>query len=257
MKIFSSMTDWQSARKQLAADLTLGFVPTMGNLHPGHVSLFERCRRENACVVGSIFINPTQFNQREDYLHYPKTMDEDLALLEKSGVDFCLVPNEEMIYADQYRYQVACAEQPLEGQFRPGHFNGMLTVVLKWLNLVKPQRVYLGEKDYQQYQLINDMVQAFFLDIDVQLCPTIREASGLAYSSRNNRLNPEERKLAEKFATVFHQAKSCKEIQTELAALGIKIDYIEDFENRRFGAVYIGSQRLIDNYALPISNTSA
>lgn len=121
---------------------------------------------------------------------------------------------------------------------------------MKLLNLVKPHRSYFGEKDYQQYLLIRDMVQAFFLDTDVIVCPTIREKSGLACSSRNNRLTPEERILADMFAKIFHQPKSCEAIKEELIQQGFNIDYVEEHDQRRFAAVYIGPVRLIDNYAL-------
>jgi pantoate--beta-alanine ligase len=133
---------------------------------------------------------------------------------------------------------------------RPGHFSGVLTVVMMWLQIVKPQRSYFGEKDYQQYQLIRDMTQTFFMDIEIIACPTIREASGLAFSSRNTLLNAEERHVAEQFAQIFHQNKTCEDITKELRQLGINIDYVEDRQQRRFAAVYIGDIRLIDNYAL-------
>jgi pantoate--beta-alanine ligase len=171
--------------------------------------------------------------------------------MEQLGVDYCLCPEASAIYHDNYCYRIEETQQALilEGVKRPGHFNGVLTVVMKLLNLVKPHRSYFGEKDYQQYILIRDMARAFFLDTDVILCPTIRESSGLACSSRNSRLNPEERMLADKFAEIFHQSKSCEAIKRELIQEGIVVDYIEDYEQRRFAAVLIGPVRLIDNYA--------
>jgi len=161
-----------------------------------------------------------------------------------------LLPDEQTMYADKYRYQLQENEYSLlmEGQQRPGHFTGVLTVVMKLLNLVKPQRAYFGEKDYQQLQLIREMVNAFFMDIDIKGCPTIRESSGLAYSSRNNRLNPEQRLLAEQFARIFHQQLPCAEIIAELISIGVAVDYIIDYQDRRFAAVNIGDIRLIDNY---------
>lgn len=252
MQIIHSIAEWRDIRRQMPTDLSLGFVPTMGNLHPGHASLYEQSRRDNDLSIASIFINPTQFNQKEDYHQYPKTLDDDLDLLQKMGVDYCLLPEENSIYPDGYRYRIeeTMHSLQLEGLKRPGHFQGVLTVVMILLQLVKPQRAYFGEKDYQQYLLIRDMINAFFLDIDVTLCPTIRESSGLAYSSRNNRLNPRERELAEQFAMIFHQNKPCVEIQAELTQLGIQVDYIEEQHQRRFAAVYIGAVRLIDNYAI-------
>lgn len=142
--------------------------------------------------------------------------------MKDSGVDFCILPDEKSIYADGYNYQVHERQlcQLMEGAHRPGHFNGVLTVVMKLLNLVKPHRAYFGEKDYQQYLLIQGMAKAFFMDIEIKVCPTIREASGLAYSSRNNRLNKEQKTLAEEFAALFqtkkvnmranHQGINCK-----------------------------------------------
>ncbi|OEH46993.1 Pantothenate synthetase [Legionella parisiensis] len=161
----------------------------MGNLHAGHASLFLTSKKENDHTASSLFINPTQFNQAEDFKHYPRTLDADLKIMEDSGVDFCILPDEKSIYADGYNYQVHEHQlcQLMEGAHRPGHFNGVLTVVMKLLNLVKPHRAYFGEKDYQQYSLIHGMAKAFFMDTEIKACPTIREASGLAYSSRNNR----------------------------------------------------------------------
>ena len=250
MKIINDIQDWQTIRQTFSPTHSIGFVPTMGNLHKGHASLFEICKQQNDLTIASIFINPTQFNQRDDFEHYPKTLDEDLALLKTLGVDYCLLPNEHSMYPNGYRYRIEESQNALhlEGAQRPGHFNGVLTVVMMLFNLVKPHYAYFGEKDYQQYQLIKDMVLAFFMDITIVPCPTIREASGLAYSSRNTRLSADERILANTFATIFHQNKSCSEIINELTQLGIRIDYIKDHNLRRYAAVHIGAVRLIDNY---------
>ncbi len=253
MQIINHLQDWQTLRRQLAPNLSLGFVPTMGNLHVGHLSLFQICRKENDLSIASIFINPMQFNRADDFKHYPKTLEADLDLLQKAGIDYCLVPDTQSLYPEGYRFRIEETQNSchLEGLHRPGHFNGVLTVVMMLLQLVKPQRSYFGEKDYQQYQLIRDMSKAFFLDCEIIPCPTIREKSGLAFSSRNNRLTPAERALADKFAEIFHKNQSCSAIKTELMNLGIKIDYVEDHEQRRFAAVYMGDVRLIDNYPLP------
>lgn len=253
MQIIHNIEDWQAIRRQVDPSLSIGLVPTMGNLHLGHQSLFEICRQNNDLTVVSIFINPTQFDRSEDFKHYPKTLEADLTLLGKVGVDYCLVPEISSLYPEGFRYRIEEHKNsiPLEGAKRPGHFSGVLTVVMMWLQIVKPHRSYFGEKDYQQYQLIRDMAKAFFLDIDIIACPTIRESSGLAFSSRNNRLSQTERILAQHFAKILHQKKSCAEIADELTSLGIQVDYIEDYEQRRFAAVYIGDIRLIDNYALP------
>lgn len=252
MKIFHHLAEWSNFRNTLPSDLSLGFAPTMGNLHAGHASLFLASKAENEHTVSSLFINPTQFNQSADYIHYPRTLDADIQLMTDSGVDFCLLPAENDIYADGYRYQIQENElcQLMEGKHRPGHFNGVLTVVMKLLQLTKPNRAYFGEKDYQQFLLIQGMVDAFFMGIEVKPCPTIREASGLAYSSRNNRLTPEQKIRAEEFARLFHQKKPCSVIIEQLETAGIKIDYIEEYQGRRFAAVFIGEIRLIDNYLI-------
>jgi pantoate--beta-alanine ligase len=253
MQVFHDLNEWIGFRKSLSPELTLGFAPTMGNLHAGHASLFLASHKENNYTVSSLFVNPTQFNQADDFTHYPRSLDADLQLMEASGVDFCILPHNQAMYPDQYNYQVheqnLC--QLMEGKHRPGHFNGVLTVVMKLLNLVKPQRAYFGEKDYQQYLLIREMVAAFFMDVDIIACPIIREPSGLAYSSRNNRLNPEQKAIAEIFAQLFQQKeKNCAQIHAELSAKNIAVEYIEEYEHRRFAAVQIGAIRLIDNYRL-------
>ncbi|HHT0592521.1 TPA: pantoate--beta-alanine ligase [Legionella anisa] len=253
MQIFHNLDEWLGFRKSLSTELTLGFAPTMGNLHAGHASLFLASQKENDHTVSSLFVNPTQFNQAEDFNHYPRTLEADLKIMEDSGVDFCILPDEKSIYADGYNYQVQERQlcQLMEGTHRPGHFNGVLTVVMKLLNLVKPHRAYFGEKDYQQYLLIQGMAKAFFMDLEIKVCPTIRESSGLAYSSRNNRLNKEQKALAEEFAAIFqHKVLTCDQIIKKLTEKGIVVEYVEEHQCRRFTAVRIGDIRLIDNYLL-------
>jgi pantoate--beta-alanine ligase len=255
MQIYHSVNEWRSVRESMSSHLSLGFVPTMGNLHAGHASLMSASQRENDHTLVSIFVNPTQFNQQNDFQNYPRTLENDLELLEKQGVYACLLPDEKTMYADGYRYQVTENKRSLsmEGAHRPGHFTGVLTIVMKLLNLTQPTRCYLGEKDYQQYQLIRDMAAAFCMPVEIKMCPTIRENSGLAFSSRNNRLTAKQKILAEDFAKIFHTQASCEQIILELTKLKIKIDYIEEHDNRRFAAVYIGGIRLIDNYALTVN----
>lgn len=252
MQIFNTINAWLDFRATLPAGASLGFAPTMGNLHAGHQSLFVTSQKENKYTATTLFINPTQFNRPDDFSHYPRTLDADLELMAKTGVDFCILPSEQEMYADGYNYQVHEQELStlMEGVHRPGHFNGVLTVVMKLLNLIKPSRAYFGEKDYQQYMLIQGMVAAFFMNIEIKSCPTIREASGLAYSSRNNRLTAEQKILAEEFAKLFHQNKACAMIIEELKTKGIDVEYIEEYQNRRFAAVMIGDIRLIDNYSI-------
>lgn len=253
MQVFHDLNEWMYFRKNLSTELTLGFVPTMGNLHAGHASLFLASQKENKCTVSSLFVNPTQFNQANDFKHYPRTLEADLKLMEQSGVSFCILPHDKAMYPDQYNYQIHEQQlcQLMEGTHRPGHFNGVLTVVMKLLNLVKPHKAYFGEKDYQQYLLISEMAKAFFMDVEIKSCPTVREPSRLAYSSRNNRLNIEQKSLADEFAKLFHQKnKSCAQIIEELTAKNIAVEYIEEHQNRRFAAVRIGDIRLIDNYCM-------
>ncbi|KGP62644.1 pantothenate synthetase [Legionella norrlandica] len=252
MHVFNNLNEWINFRKTLSPDLSLGFVPTMGNLHAGHASLFLTSSKENDYTISTLFVNPTQFNNPDDFTHYPRTLDADLKLMVQSGVNFCILPNEQEIYTDGYRYQIQENQlcQMMEGKHRPGHFNGVLTIVMKLFNLTKPTRAYFGEKDYQQFLLIRGMVKALFMNIEIKSCPTIREKSGLACSSRNNRLTPDQKKIADEFAKIFHQNKSCVMITRELEALGITVEYIEEFQGRRFAAVQIGDIRLIDNYLI-------
>lgn len=253
MDIFeNSLADWRALRNSLPQNTSLGLVPTMGNLHVGHMSLITQSQQDNHKTAVTLFVNPTQFNNPDDFTHYPRTRDADLAQLERAGVDYCLIPDQNLIYADNYRYQLeeTALSLIMEGLHRPGHFTGVLTVVMKLFNLVRPTRAYFGEKDYQQLSLIRDMVDAFLLEIKIKSCPTIREPSGLAYSSRNTRLSPEGRKQAAAFATIFHQAPSCDDAISALKKIDITIDYIEEHYSRRFAAVWVENIRLIDNYAL-------
>lgn len=253
MQIFEdSLANWRATRDALPQSTSLGFVATMGNLHAGHLSLVKQSQQDNHKTAVTLFVNPTQFNHPDDFTHYPRTVEADLAYLERAGVDYCLIPSQELMYADNYRYQLeeTHASLTMEGKHRPGHFTGVLTVVLKLLNLIRPTRAYFGEKDYQQLSLIQGMVKAFMLDIEIKACPIIREPSGLAYSSRNSRLSLDGRKQAEAFAHIFHQATSCEEAIHLLKKIKIKLDYIEEHEHRRFAAVFIENIRLIDNFAL-------
>src|SRR5262249_29466052 len=161
-------------------------VPTMGALHEGHLSLVKRSRVENDRTLVSIFVNPTQFDDPADFDAYPRTVKRDLALLEAAGVDFVLLPGAGDMYVDGFRYRVSEPEVStiLEGEHRPGHFGGMLTVVLKLLNIAAAERAYFGEKDWQQLSLVRGMADAFFLPTAIVACPTVRESTGLALSSR-------------------------------------------------------------------------
>lgn len=238
--------DWE------AAGSSVGFVPTMGALHRGHVSLIERAREANARVVVSIFVNPTQFNDPKDFAHYPKPLTADLDLLRRLEVDAVFLPQAQEIYKDQYRFEVHENKftQILCGPKRPGHFTGVLTVVLKLLNIVEPNRAYFGEKDYQQFHLLHEMAEAFFLKTEIIGCPTIREVDGLALSSRNARLTAEQREVAPQLYRILRGASSAEEAELQLRDAGFKVDYVEEHFGRRFIAAFLGDVRLIDNDTL-------
>jgi pantoate--beta-alanine ligase len=249
MNIVTKIGDWQALRATLSGK-SIGFVPTMGNLHAGHISLCERAIAENDVTVVSIFVNPSQFNQKSDFDLYPRTLEQDQALLGKYKVDYLFVPDAESMYSDQYDVCVSECNLALdlEGVYRPGHFDGMLTVVMKLLNLIQPTRAYFGEKDYQQLLLVKKMVQAFFLQVDIVACETKRADDQLALSSRNTRLNAIQRKLAALFPTILCQSVTVEEATSKLSAAGFKVDYVADKWDRRLGAVWIDDIRLIDNY---------
>jgi pantoate--beta-alanine ligase len=253
MTVFESVSAWRIERRsQAQARQTLGFVPTMGALHAGHLSLVQRSRAENDLTLVSIFVNPTQFDDRKDLEGYPRTLEADLALLRAEGVDFVILPHEEDLYADRYRYRVTEAELStvLEGAHRRGHFDGVLTVVLKLLQLAAADHAYFGEKDWQQLTLVRGMADAFFLPTDIVPCETIREADGLALSSRNRRLLPADRARAPRFYAALSSARTAEAAWRELQASGFAVDYVEDRDGRRLGAVRLGEVRLIDNVPL-------
>lgn len=252
-QIIKTVTEWRELYdSENISSKELGFVPTMGALHRGHASLIEKSVAENRKTAVSIFVNPTQFNDPNDLKKYPKTFDQDFKMIEELNVDYLFFPEYGELYADNFTYQLHenSLSKILCGAFRSGHFDGVLTVVLKLLNIIKPGRAYFGEKDYQQYKLIKGMAEAFFLPTEIIPCPTVRDEDGLALSSRNLLLSPEERKFALNFPKLLKADKSCGEIKFELEQLGFKVDYIEEYDGRRLGAVYAGKMRLIDNVKL-------
>ncbi len=255
---------------------TIGFVPTMGYLHEGHISLVRKAKNENDVVVASIFVNPTQFAPNEDLGKYPRDEKGDCDKLRNEGVSAVFIPTAKEIYADGYQtyVEVTSLTKYLCGRFRPTHFRGVTTVVLKLFNIVTPDRAYFGKKDYQQFRVIERMISDLSLNIEIIPCPIVREKDGLAMSSRNRYLNPEERADA----TVIHKAiekgkrmvlnnerDSKKVIQIMKEALHSvktikKIDYVSvvdihtlenvSFINRNVliaVAAYFGKARLIDN----------
>lgn len=261
MRIFKSITEWQQYRREIADTVSIGFVPTLGGLHEGHLSLARESLKGNDLTVASIFLNRVQFNSPEDYKKYPADFAEDVAQLEAMGVDALLAPDFDDMYPDSYAYRVS--ESNLsgerEGAHRPGHFDGVLTVVLKLLNLVRPACAYFGEKDYQQLQLVDGMTKAFFLETEIVPCPTIRDEDGLALSSRNRRLSESSRSRASRFPRILSRAETAEEAVALLDEAGFEVDYVEDLGGRRFGAVVIEGIRLIDNmeigFELPVLET--
>ena len=245
-----SLHDWMETRNVLKKNgASIGFVPTMGALHAGHGSLLEHCRRENDISVLSIYVNPTQFNNPEDLKKYPITLERDCEIAEKAGVDHILLPTYDQMYPDEYRYKVTERElsNRLCGTHRPGHFDGVLTVVMKLLNLVQADRAYFGEKDFQQLQLVRGMTDAFFLKTQIVPCQIIREADGLAMSSRNVNLSPAGREKAPLIYRTLCEAESPEAARSVLEKAGFTVDYIEDIGSRRFAAATIDNVRLIDN----------
>ncbi len=245
-----TVAEWRAIRAAIAASgESLGFVPTMGALHAGHTSLVERSIAENTRTVVSVFVNPTQFNDPTDLRDYPRTLDVDREILQQLGVDYVFVPDRDTVYPDDYRYRLSESDisTRLCGASRPGHFDGVLTVVMRLFNIVRPQRAYFGEKDYQQYRLITDMADAFFMDIDVRSCPIVRDPDGVALSSRNALLSPEGRAAAAEFAAILKGGESAEGVRSQLASRGIEVDYVEDWAGRRLAAVVIDGVRLIDN----------
>lgn len=247
MDIFRDLNSWQTYRQSLNG--SLGFVPTMGALHAGHLSLMQQSLNENSYTLVSIFVNPTQFDQQNDFEKYPSHLERDIRQLKNLGVHAVLLPTYEQIYPDHYTYKVteSTKSQILCGKSRKGHFDGVLTIVLKLLNLAKANKAYFGKKDFQQYLLIRDMAAAFFLDTEIIACEILREDDGLAMSSRNLRLTPQQRQIAAHFYQTLSCDKPIEQIIPILNQQGFEVDYIEEHFGRRLGAVQLGDIRLIDN----------
>jgi len=276
MEVVSSVADLRAARARLSAPV--GLVPTMGYLHEGHLSLARRARSENESTIATIFVNPTQFDPHEDIARYPRDLQGDLDLLAREGMDLVFAPPVEEVYPPDFRTYVVVEgiTGRLEGASRPHHFRGVATVLCKIFNLTKPSRAYFGEKDAQQFRVIRQMVRDLNFDLEIVPCPTVREPDGLAMSSRNAYLNPEERQAA----TVLYRAlaaarRSFAQGERDAGRLRAamhavldgeplaQVDYIsvadpdglqelERVEKRALAslAVFIGSIRLIDNVVL-------
>ena len=190
------------------AGKTIGFVPTMGALHDGHLSLVKQCKRENGVCVVSIFVNPTQFNDKNDLQTYPRTLQKDCALLEPAGCDYVFAPSEDEMYPepDTRVFNFGAIAEVMEGRHRPGHFNGVAQIVSKLFEIVEPDKAYFGEKDYQQIAVIRAMAQQLNMQVKLIACPIIREADGLAMSSRNTRLTAEQRQFAPAIARTLKES---------------------------------------------------
>ena len=219
MKSYKTVSELRKALATVEPE-TLGFVPTMGALHEGHLSLMQRARKENRTVVASIFVNPTQFNDKNDLKNYPRTLEADLRLLEAVGVDFVLTPEVEEIYPepDTRQFDFGTVDKVMEGATRPGHFNGVAQVVSRLFDIVRPARAYFGEKDFQQIAVVRAMVRQLGLPVEIVPCPIVRDADGLALSSRNRLLTPEHRAAAPHIYAVLQQAVA-KSKQLDPAAL--------------------------------------
>ena len=256
-QVWHTVAEWLDRRRTLTGR-SIGFVPTMGALHGGHASLVERCRGENEVAVVSIFVNPSQFNDPKDLERYPQTLENDLALLESLGADEVIVPSASEIYPNGYRLRVepASSAQVMEASYRPGFLQGVMTVVLKLLGIVRPDRAYFGEKDYQQLKVITDMVQEFFIPTKIIPCPTVREESGLAESSRNMLLSPEAKERAAGLFQALTTAANPAEARRTLRGQGFVVEYVEECWGRRFGAAYLEGVRLIDNVPVKETNRS-
>jgi pantoate--beta-alanine ligase len=277
MQIIQDISSTKSLCRSLKQEGTLGFVPTMGYLHEGHLSLVKQSVKENPNTIVSIFVNPSQFGQNEDLDTYPRDLERDVALLKECGVEYVFNPNAQTIYPSGFDTWVVPEKlaNVLCGKSRPGHFRGVATVVLKLLNITNPDHMYMGIKDYQQLRILKQMASDLHLDCDIVACPIVREADGLAMSSRNSYLNPDERKRALslyhgllKARELYEQGeRDCgqiiKTIKSIIQESGGRIDYIECVDpltlqsiseakddTRMMLAVYFGKTRLIDNMAL-------
>lgn len=253
----------------------IGFVPTMGALHAGHISLVKKAKLDNDVCICSIFVNPTQFNNKEDFKNYPRSLESDIELFDHEKADAVFIPSEKEMYPGTVTEKIFLGglKNVMEGKFRPGHFIGVAIIVRKFFDLIKPDRVYFGEKDFQQVSVIKYLVKHYGIPVEIITCPTIREKDGLAMSSRNRRLNAEERMAAPliyktlcdtkgKFRSLtVEEIKKLVEYQIGSCNL-MKLEYFEIVDSEKFIpvssvenhkyytaciAVYVGKIRLIDN----------
>jgi pantoate--beta-alanine ligase len=245
VKVVRTVGEMKAARAE-----STGLVPTMGALHAGHVSLLDTARRENDHVVMSLFVNEAQFSSPDDFARYPRDEQRDLNLAERAGVDIVFAPPAEELYPPNFRTWVDPDEHALEAAFRPGHFRAVATVCMKLFNIVRPRRTYFGQKDAQQVEVVRRMIRDLDLDVELRVLPTVRAADGLALSSRNALLTPEQRERA----LALPRALQTRDPARARDLLdGVDVDYVDvaDFEPKVLaGAIRIGSVRLIDNVPL-------
>lgn len=276
MKVIHTIKDLQAELSVLKAQgKKVGLVPTMGALHAGHASLVKRSVNENEVTVVSVFVNPTQFNDKNDLVKYPRTLDADCKLLEACGATYTFAPSVEEMYPepDTRQFSYAPLDTVMEGAFRPGHFNGVCQIVSKLFEAVKPHRAYFGEKDFQQLAIIHEMVRQMQFDLEIVGCPIVREEDGLALSSRNARLSAEERENALKISQTLFKSRTFAATHTVsetqkfvedaiVAAPGLRLEYFEIVDGntlQKVGnwdqtsyavgciTVFCGDVRLIDN----------
>ena len=276
MKVIHTIKDLQAELSVLKAQgKKVGLVPTMGALHAGHASLVKRSVNENEVTVVSVFVNPTQFNDKNDLVKYPRTLDADCKLLEACGATYAFAPSVEEMYPepDTRQFSYAPLDTVMEGAFRPVHFNGVCQIVSKLFEAVKPHRAYFGEKDFQQLAIIREMVRQMQFDLEIVGCPIVREEDGLALSSRNARLSAEERENALKisqtlfksrtFAATHTVSETLKFVEDAITAVpGLRLEYFEIVDGNTLQkvdnwnqtsyvvgciTVFCGDVRLIDN----------
>jgi pantoate--beta-alanine ligase len=250
LKTLRTVDELHEARDALEG--TVGLVPTMGSFHDGHLALFRAARAENDVVVASLFVNPAQFEEDRDLAAYPRDEARDAELAEKAGVDVLFAPSPDELYPPGFETWVDVKRlgSVLEGRWRPGHFRGVATVCLKLFNLVRPDRAYFGQKDAQQTAVVRRLVRDLNVPVEIRVLPTVRDEDGLALSSRNARLTPEERQQA----LALPRALATRDPEQARRLLdGLSVDYVEiaDFEPEVLAAaVRVGNTRLIDNVVL-------
>ena len=276
MEVFYKVRNLQHTISQLRREgKTIGFVPTMGALYEGHLSLIDCCQRDNDITVVSVFVNRVQFNRKKDYEKYPRDLEGDLEKLRQYESSLVFAPNEKEVYPqkDNRVFDFGHLDKVMEGKYRPGHFNGVARVVSRLFDIVRPDRAYFGEKDYQQLVIIRELTSRLNLDIEIVSCPLLREEDGLAISSRNQRLTREQRRHAAKISTLLFEARehalnhSVQELKIWVTQELSKDPYIDveyfeimdernlrpiqhwsdTFYKRAFVSAWVGEVRLIDN----------